>query len=353
MKKGISLIVLVITIIVMIILAAAVVITLNNTGIIGRANDAVDKTNLKEVQNLATLIWSEEFMDNKRGDTLKEAVLGRLEDYTDDYDIDVTDEGIQVESKVKYTGPTFGSLINSADDYGKTVEYTVTVDGKKYTEWQLYYHTNEYVFIIAKNSVGEAILEAGLTLEDLTDKEKELYEKYRLNNSEKFELKAELTNTNESGETENIKLYNTQMVVQLIKHYGNYANTKEYGSKYVIGAIGAPTIELLAAGWNAKGNLPAIKLTTNYTGYLLNGESCIELASDGLYLKNSEEDIWLASHSSGSENSLIFNGAAGLEYDKYGANASHKIRPVICLSADIPAISNGTIFSLIKNSEVE
>ena len=36
MKKGISLIVLVITIIVMIILAAAVVISLNNTGIINK-----------------------------------------------------------------------------------------------------------------------------------------------------------------------------------------------------------------------------------------------------------------------------------------------------------------------------
>ena len=80
-KQGISLIVLVITIIVMIILAASVVITLSNSGIINKANDAVDKTNASEVQNLATLAWAEEFMDGKRGDSLKESVLGKLEDY--------------------------------------------------------------------------------------------------------------------------------------------------------------------------------------------------------------------------------------------------------------------------------
>ena len=64
----------------MIVLAAAVVITLNNTGIINKASDAVDKTNLNEVQNFATLVWSDEFMANKRGETLKADVLEKLKD---------------------------------------------------------------------------------------------------------------------------------------------------------------------------------------------------------------------------------------------------------------------------------
>ena len=98
-KKGISLIVLVITIIVMIILAAAVVITLSNTGIINKASDAVDKTNKQQIVNLASLIWSEEYMDGKRGNTLKEDVLARLEDYTEDYNIIVTDDGVTVKDK--------------------------------------------------------------------------------------------------------------------------------------------------------------------------------------------------------------------------------------------------------------
>ena len=95
-KQGISLIVLVITIIVMIILAASVVLTLSNSGIINKANEAVEKTNIKEVEQLASLAWAEEFMAGKRGDTLKEAVLEKLKDYTDKYTIKVTDTGVSV-----------------------------------------------------------------------------------------------------------------------------------------------------------------------------------------------------------------------------------------------------------------
>ena len=103
MKKGISLIVLVITIIVMIILAASVVLSLSNSGIINKANDAVNKTNLKEVEQLATLIWSEEYMEGKRGDTLKIAVLEKLNDYTGNFNIDVSDTGVTVTEKENNT----------------------------------------------------------------------------------------------------------------------------------------------------------------------------------------------------------------------------------------------------------
>ena len=95
-KQGISLIVLVITIIVMIILAAAVVITLNNTGIIGRANEAVDATNYKQVEQLANLIWSEEFLEGKRDQALKDSVLEKLEDYKDKYEFEVNNGGVTV-----------------------------------------------------------------------------------------------------------------------------------------------------------------------------------------------------------------------------------------------------------------
>ena len=98
-KKGISLIVLVITIIVMVILAASVVLTLSNSGIINKANEAVEKTNIKEVEQLASIVWAEEFMAGKRGDTLKEAVLEKLKDYVNKYNFEVTDSGIKVTEK--------------------------------------------------------------------------------------------------------------------------------------------------------------------------------------------------------------------------------------------------------------
>ena len=131
-KLGISLIVLVITIIVMIILAASVVLTLSNSGIINKANEAVEKTNIKEVEQLASLTWAEEFMAGKRGDTLKEAVLEKLKDYTDKYTITVTDTGVTVTTKA----------LNEYGFYYDTVysngEYTIVATKNAMVEWYWY-----------------------------------------------------------------------------------------------------------------------------------------------------------------------------------------------------------------------
>lgn len=102
-KQGISLIVLVITIIVMVVLAAAVVVSLSNSGIINKASDAVSATNVKEVEQLANLAWAEEFIDGKRDDELKASVLGKLEDYTDKYDFEVSNNGVTVTLKGENT----------------------------------------------------------------------------------------------------------------------------------------------------------------------------------------------------------------------------------------------------------
>ena len=102
-KKAVSLIVLVITIIVMIILEGVIVLTLNNSGIIEEAQDAVDKTNLNEVQTLASLKWAEAYMDgNTTQSALETEVLKRLNEEKIDltsYEIIVTDEGVKVALK--------------------------------------------------------------------------------------------------------------------------------------------------------------------------------------------------------------------------------------------------------------
>ena len=58
-KKGISLIVLAITVIVMIILAAAIILSLNSSGIIGKANDATAKSNKANMLEAANMAYSE------------------------------------------------------------------------------------------------------------------------------------------------------------------------------------------------------------------------------------------------------------------------------------------------------
>ena len=102
-KKGISLIVLVITIIVMIVLAGAIILTLNNSGIINKANEAVDKTNMAQIKQIAELAWAEAYMDlEDKTDTvaLKNAVKNALTANglnPDDYGMIVTTNGVTIQ----------------------------------------------------------------------------------------------------------------------------------------------------------------------------------------------------------------------------------------------------------------
>ena len=64
MKKGISLIVLVITIIVMIIIAGAIIISLNSSNVIQQANKAVADSDAANVRNALMLAYAEHSAEN-------------------------------------------------------------------------------------------------------------------------------------------------------------------------------------------------------------------------------------------------------------------------------------------------
>ena len=311
-KQGISLIVLVITIIVMIILAASVVITLSNTGVINRASQAVDLTNEASVQDLAALTWADAYMDNKRGTDLVNEVTTKLGEQgvtADKWNITVTDTGVTVTNKNSASGTGLGSLI-SKDNYGDTVDYSVTVDGTTYSDWQIYYHNSDYIYLIAANSIGDVSLDKGTTVASLTAEEKALYEKFRVGDADKYTL------VDTSTDGKNYTMYNCQAVAQLIKDYANFANTTTYGSN-VVGAIGGPTIELLAAGWNAKGYTPTMALTTDTYGYKINNAYAVSgLTSDGLYVTSSYY-YWLASPSAGSYGYVMLAGDVRVDIDYY------------------------------------
>ena len=79
MKKGISLIVLIITIIVMIIIAGAVIISLNDSDIIDRAEEAVEKHNESELKNTVSVLamqYKLEDTDKSCKDYVEEKLLG-------------------------------------------------------------------------------------------------------------------------------------------------------------------------------------------------------------------------------------------------------------------------------------
>ena len=330
-KKGISLIVLVISIIVMIILASAIILSLSNTGIFDKAQEAVDASDLKEVQSYAATVWAEAYLNGARTqEALKAAVTEGLQDIKNisDYLVRVTEEGVEVAIASK----TLGGLIKGADDYGKTVDYSVTVGETTYDDWQIYYHNDNYVFLIAEESIGDKALgvynngtyTAYGNVSDLTKEQLALYKKFKLG-QDGYVLDA--ANASSSN-----------AVAYLLTNFANFANTTDYGSN-VVGAIGGPTIELLAAGWNAKVGTPTLTITTDTYGYRISDNYKETVTSDGLYVPL-DTNYWLASPSASADRFLLYARNdfldAGSYYDARG------VRPVVCLKSSIPAKVNGT-----------
>ena len=182
-RQGISLIVLVITIIVMVILAAAIVISLSNSGIIERAQNAVDTTNMKTVQEMADLAWADGFAGGLRTqEALESYVLTSLVNSNVDlskYSIIVTTSGTvvtsgstnvaignwryQKDSNGKYTLVTDGTMTLGIGD---TINYTAT--GTEYEgDWQvLGANSNGELMIVSAESVDTVTLGSDDDLED-------------------------------------------------------------------------------------------------------------------------------------------------------------------------------------------
>ncbi len=141
-KKGISLIVLVITIIVMVILAGAIILTLNNSGIIQKASDAVDKTNEATIKEVAQLGWAEAYTEYGANQAkLEEGVNNALIKNNiapEDYAIKITTSGVTIKAK-KDMWVKEGFTVVKGDqvlEIGDTISYTAT--GTTYNSgWKL------------------------------------------------------------------------------------------------------------------------------------------------------------------------------------------------------------------------
>ncbi len=163
-----------ITILVMAILAATAIIASENTGIIGRSKNTVNKQNEQEEYTRLQVVKNGILTDNLGTITVEEYVetlkeKGIIEELVtiDEYDNTVVKTKSDIDVYIRQDGdsnleisfeqiviaiPTLGSLI-SKDNYGDTVDYSVTVDGTPYNDWQIYYHNSEYVYLIASESV--------------------------------------------------------------------------------------------------------------------------------------------------------------------------------------------------------
>ena len=139
-KSGISLIVLVITIIVMIILAAAIILSLSNSGIIGKANKAKTDTDIASAKDIVAMAHA---------DWMLGEVKIKGEDST------ITSFGKYAEKKLKEAGYKVGEGTGS---------YEVTDDGDVY----------EYPVIptgfVASDIAGEDTVAGGLVIYEGTEK---------------------------------------------------------------------------------------------------------------------------------------------------------------------------------------
>jgi len=154
-KKGISLIVLVITIIVMIILATAIILSLDSSGIIGKANQAKVANDIvakKEVANMYLVEYDLLKAEGKATTTVKEYVEGKMkEDGIDMSDVYVSEDGtlfvgnsavlIKAEAKVgdvveyEYTPGTYDA---KATVTGATADQSFDSNGnEKITDWRI------------------------------------------------------------------------------------------------------------------------------------------------------------------------------------------------------------------------
>ena len=137
-KNGISLIVLVVTIIVMVILAGAIVLTLNNSEIINKTQDAVKQTNEATVKEVADLGWAEAYADGARTEEeLRAGVLSAFEKNKiniDDYIIIVTEKGVDVffDDGVVPVGAVYTAANGKVYNVGDKMPEKITV-GDVYT----------------------------------------------------------------------------------------------------------------------------------------------------------------------------------------------------------------------------
>ena len=369
-KKGISLIVLVITIIVMIILAASVVITLSNTGIINKATHAVKLTDAKQVQDLAALAWADAYMEGYRGNALEYNIKESLkkQGITDEtHFIVVTDKGI--ETSIKDVNITLGTLVTSASDYGKTINY---VSDNGVEDWKIFYHTEDYVYLIASEALaydkmptnipGASVLAVDVpfvngtkrTVGHISWASAPVGVEILQENCEMW--MANFNNyANNNGKT--ISYFLSE------EYWGELKNTKANYKDYIVGAIGTPTVEMFAASWNAKRAITnnttiynkKLGLVENGTvGYYINDITNGEAASntttqtittlDNLYLwsDQSNSSIWLSSPAANAANNLMGVYRTGIINNNNYTYKYNAVRPVVCLRADIPAAFGNT-----------
>ncbi len=367
-EKGISLIVLVITIIVMVIIATTIVISLKNAGIIDKANQAIDLTNESQVQDFAALVWADAYTNNKRDENLIESVKIKLEEQgitEQNWQINITNTGITIGNRnIKRN---LGAILTPLD-YGKTINY----EANGVTDWKIFYHTKDYVYLIASEKLAydkmptRLLTETGVNISEAVvqlgnNKTKVVGQIYWNEDAVALPVPETASAKWMANWLDYSTNFNEKSVTYLLNEniWSVFVNTTDDYAEYIEGAIGTPTAEMFVSSWNAKRlaerntSKNELVLTANkLVGYYINNTvNCTLGEVDKLYIWSNaaSSSVWLASPSAyGVYNIMYAYHGSEINHLSYNNN-NRGVRPVVCLKANVPVkLGTTTDFELIK-----
>lgn len=304
-EKGITLIALIITIIIMLILAGVVItLTIGENGLFKTAKYAAKNYTNAEAKELAD-----------------------LNNITNIVDQAINDE----TEKSAQTNPTLVSQI-TAKDYGKTINYSVTINETELSDWKVFYNDGTNVYIMLSNYLNNSLIPTSTGM-----KTKGSYAAY-------WESSSLSTPTNQSA----IEILNNTT------YWADFA--KGRGGET---ATGGPTLDMYVLSWNEKG-YTKLYTAKNSTGYFVGTnntptETYLMMSSDKAgysdklyYLSANYEGgavcgYWLAAPCAKDSNRLFDVYHTGALNNSTIDGTVYGIRPVVCLSSEVTGNVGDTV----------
>ena len=349
-QRGITLIALVITIIVLLILAGVSIATLTGqNGILTRASDAKEQTEIASVKEQAQLDianWVADKMKNgedaavntpeKVKEILETANLNNENKYYKELQTDkiITPSGYEILYEELYTNSTTGGEVTevTAANYGDKVDGYISQKEKDEginLIWRIFYDDSNYVYLISSKSDGSNTVDSCQLNQYLGTYNKgssDINANLRFLNQQWFNIVKDAPSTND-----NAKAVAYLMDQNVWDEYKDEAGNATY-------AIGGPTLELFMNSYNKTSIANSIEhqieitdcTSTGYSENTSSGWLSTEF-NNGIYNNGSSSYWWLASPS-GTSSSSVFrvSGGNGGLYN-YGVNDSYGLRPIVII----------------------
>ena len=337
----------ILNIIVLLILAGVSIATLTGqNGILTRASDAKEQTEIASVKEQAQLDianWVADKMKNgedatvdtpeKVKEILEAANSNNENKYYKELQTDkiITPSGYEILYEELYTNSTTGGEVTevTAANYGDKVDYVSKGEGLESLTWRIFYDDSNYVYLISSKSDGSNTVDScqlNQYLGTYNNGSSDINANLRFLNQQWFNIVKDAPSTND----------NAKAVAYLMDQnvWDEYKDSEENAAY----AIGSPTLELYANSYNktsiANSREHQIEITdctsTGYSENTSSGGLSTEF-NNGIYNNGSSSYWWLASPGSySSDNVFLVDGSHGW-LSSYIVSSSIGLRPIVII----------------------